>query len=60
LGLLEPAVAAVVRHPDPFVAEADDVRIAVAGDVGEEAEVLLARPPLGARNACTCPSKKAS
>lgn len=38
LGLLEAAVAVVVRYPDAFVAEADDVRDAVTGDVGEEPE----------------------
>ena len=47
LGLLEAAVAFVARHPDAFVAEADDVRVLIAGDVGEETEVPLAPPPLG-------------
>lgn len=44
MSLVEPTVAAIVRRPDPFVTEADDVRVAVAGDIGEEPEVLAARP----------------
>ncbi len=44
LGTLEGAVAVAQRHPDALVAEADDVRAAVAGEVGQEARVLL-HPP---------------
>lgn len=36
LGSFEAAVAVVVRYPDTLVAEADDVGVLVAGDVGEE------------------------
>ena len=43
---LEGAVAVAQRRPYAGVAEADDVRLAVAGDVGQEARVLVDAPAL--------------
>ena len=44
---LERAVAVAQRRPHAGVAEADDVGPAVAGDVGEEARVLVDAPAAG-------------
>ena len=45
---LEGAIAVVERDPDPRASEADDVRAAVASEVGQEAWVLFDTPASGA------------
>ena len=49
LRCLERAVAVAERRPHAGVAEADDVGAAVAGDVGQEARVLLHPPALASK-----------
>src|SRR5438552_3809610 len=44
---LEGAIAGVERHPDPSIAKADNVGAPVAGQVGQEAWVLLDAPAAG-------------
>ena len=44
---LEGPIAVVERDPDAGVAEADDVRPAVARQIGQEARMALDTPPAG-------------